>query len=300
MRLRSLVLVFFTSAAAVAQTNEATALKLFREGQDAMKAQLYAEACPKFADSNKLDPQLGTLLNLAACHEKAGKVATAWLEYNMLVDLATKAGDTGRADYAQKHAAALEPLPALQLRVAAELGLKEVKIDEQAIGIAALGNTIPLDPGPHTLALSTDTQHWTQSIVVPTSGIATVEIALPAQAIETAPPVTETTKRSPLRPVGIVLAGIGVAGVAVGGIFGAIAIGDKSTVNQHCMSPPLCDADGLKAADAAHTNALVSTIGFIAGGVLLATGVTLFILGKPKVTTSARIVPTATGAMLVW
>ena len=46
---------------------------LFREGKRLSGEHKFAEACPKFAESYKLDPGLGTLLNLAICHEVGGQ-----------------------------------------------------------------------------------------------------------------------------------------------------------------------------------------------------------------------------------
>ena len=43
----------------------AAAVQLFDEGDKFMQDGHYAEACPKLAESNRLDPQLGALLYLA-------------------------------------------------------------------------------------------------------------------------------------------------------------------------------------------------------------------------------------------
>lgn len=86
-----------TPAAAFAQeTGAAVAEALFRTGRALMAAGDAARACPKFAESNRLDPKLGTLLNLALCHETVGLKASAWAEYNEAATIAGRAGQSER------------------------------------------------------------------------------------------------------------------------------------------------------------------------------------------------------------
>jgi hypothetical protein len=50
---------------------------LFRDGRSLMTAGKVAEACAAFEQSQKLEPAVPTLINLAACREKLGQLATA-------------------------------------------------------------------------------------------------------------------------------------------------------------------------------------------------------------------------------
>jgi hypothetical protein len=67
-------LSFVTRAASA---DSAAAEALFREGRDAAKHGDLETACADFAESQRLDPAPGTLLNLAECEEKLGRVASA-------------------------------------------------------------------------------------------------------------------------------------------------------------------------------------------------------------------------------
>src|SRR5215471_19286696 len=80
--------------------NAAIAEALFRHGRELLDAGKVSEACEKFAASQRADPALGTLLNLAACHEREGRTATAWSEFTDAYAQATGAHDK-RASYAQ-------------------------------------------------------------------------------------------------------------------------------------------------------------------------------------------------------
>src|SRR6266446_4742742 len=90
--------------------DKSLAQALFNEGKRLMDSKQYAQACPKFADSQKLDPGVGTLLNLAVCYEKNGQTASAWAAYDEAASAAKGAGQADREKYARERAAALAPL----------------------------------------------------------------------------------------------------------------------------------------------------------------------------------------------
>jgi tetratricopeptide (TPR) repeat protein len=150
------VLPLFLARSVVAQpqTNVALAETLYQQARDLMSEGRYDEACPKLEESYRLDPATGTLLNLASCHEKQGKFATAWFEYSDGITMARRDARPDRVSFAQGRLAELEPkLSKLTIVVppAADVAGLELELDGARIGPAARGVPTPVDPGTHLI-----------------------------------------------------------------------------------------------------------------------------------------------------
>lgn len=147
-----------TAAPALAQDedpadpNAARADALFNEGRDMVANGQYASACPKFEESQKLRPGIGTLFNLADCHEKVGKLTLAYQEFKEVVDRTKVALQPERQKIAEERVAALEAklgklviqIPPTQLKVTVELDGTQLLPDR--IGVPLL-----LPAGDHTV-----------------------------------------------------------------------------------------------------------------------------------------------------
>jgi hypothetical protein len=138
-----------------AQSNAALAERLFLDGQKLMAAGDYATACSKFADSRRLDPALGTLMHLAACHEKMGKFATAWSEFTDAAAQAQKAGQAEREKYARDRATVLDShLQKMIIELSRPPEGTVIKLDGGVLPLGVLGTEVPLDPGDHALEVT--------------------------------------------------------------------------------------------------------------------------------------------------
>src|SRR5579883_992742 len=144
-----------TAGAVHAQNNKVAAEALFEEGRKLMKDGKPQDACPKFADSQRLDPSPSTLLNLANCYEKVGKTATAWATYKEAESQATAAHRADFVGVAQKRAAALEgQLARVTITAASPVDGMEIKRDGVVVGRGEWGVAIPVDAGQHQVEAS--------------------------------------------------------------------------------------------------------------------------------------------------
>ena len=104
--------------------------------------------------------------------------------------------------------------------------------------------------------------------------------------------------------MGYVLAGVGAAGVVVGGVTGIMVLGKKKTADEHCYPEfRACDQEGVDANESGRTLGTVSTVGFAIGLVGLGLG-TYFILtsddeGQPQTTLVTQAGPGSSQVSLV-
>jgi len=299
------------------ERDPAAAEALFGEAMELMKAKHYAEACPKLAESQRLDPGIGTQFRLATCYEYQGKLASAWANFLEVASLATASGQHERARAATRRATLLEPrLPRLRIMVpaAARTAGLEITRDGVVVGEAQWFLAVPVDPGDHRVeatapqkraleATVTAAEGATSSFEVkPLEGVS-VEPAVTSAPLPVAPVIAKSAQEptpalpaAPLsepataahqeaessRPVALVvgLAVAGVVGIGVGTAFGLMAGSSNSDSKKDCDSQDLsrCGSQGVTLRNRALTQADVSTVTFIVGGAALASAGLLWLL----------------------
>src|SRR5580658_735634 len=107
---------FALLAASAHAAGDSEAETLFREGRNLARAGDWAAACPKFAESHRLDPAPGTLLNLADCEEHLGALVKA-REHFKLAAFAFPKGEKGQQAAVQRAAALDKRVAHLTLRL---------------------------------------------------------------------------------------------------------------------------------------------------------------------------------------
>jgi hypothetical protein len=276
---------------------EKEAQGLFVEAMKLMGKKRYAEACEKFAQSQELDPGMGTQFRLAECYEKLGRLASAYEQFVAVADAAKGASKPDREAVARKRAADLEVRVA-KLTIAippavASLKDLEVRRDGVVVDKASWGTPIPVDPGDHVVTVKApgkkpwETKVWAE-------GASKLLVTLSALE-DVAPPVVKAPPRSVVPA--IVLGAAGGAGVVAGAVFLGLRAGKISQARKlhdkiaersgTCVGGGaasfVSDCSALASATGTgDTFGTVSLVGFIAGGVSLAGMAVYLLLPEPK------------------
>jgi PEGA domain len=280
--------------------NQALAQSLFDAGRKLMLQKNYVQACPKFEDSERLDPSPGTLLNLGECYEGLGKTATAWARYESAATMAHTAGRTELETLATNHADKLQPhLSKLTIQgPATSLDGLRVQLDKSDVGSASFGTAVAIDPGQHTLEASAPGyKNWSKQVTVGPDGAQVTEQVPPLEKLPPGaqpsrqPAESNTTTGAAVmhdlgkahgstKTVALVVGGAGIVVAGVGAVFGIMAASQASNAKSDPTLCPnkVCTPAGRKEIDSASTKATISTIGVGVGAAAVATGVVLFLL----------------------
>ncbi len=278
----------------------AQAEALFQAAKDLQAQGKLGEACPKYAESNRLDPKPGTALNLAVCHEDDGKTASAWVEFLEAAKLAARSHQGERERYAKKRAEELEKKLSRVTFVGESVDARtELRLDGRPMASGVLGTQLPLDPGPHEASAEAPGKvRWEKKFVVP-SGPSELTVEIPSLTAVTSegtkaeaptpPPAAPAKPPSGSYAPAAIAAGVAVIGLGVGTAFGVRTLGLKSDVDANCTGRTCNDA-GIEANDRARTSATVSTIGFAVGAAGAVGAVILFFTGRPPSASSRAYV----------
>ncbi len=311
-RWKSVCLVLSMSAVAshaFGQDNKAAAEALFDEAKKLMAAKRYAEACPKFADSERLDPGVGTLLNLGLCYKQNGQTASAWSSYREAASQARSEGQADREDLARQEAAALEPqLTKLVIEVPKETaainGL-EIRRDGEMVPPGLWGVPAPVDPGMRTLDVAAPNKKPLHLETKTEGAGATAKVVIPTleDAPPPPPPATVTTNdtvtppadqgvKSDVHPgrtqriVGFVVGGAGALTVATGTWFTLLSVAQNKAAQN--TNNPTKKANFKSDADNSRT---IGFVGIGVGAAVLIGGIVIIVTAPSGAKTALSVTP---------
>jgi hypothetical protein len=256
-----------------------------------------ANAILKLNESLGYEPSIGAHLSLATCYEPNNPLA-AWRHLKE-AEFLTFTKQDEREAVTRARAAALEP----------RLALVRILVPSTTPGIAGLevrldgavldrfyyqGGGIGVEPGRHVVDAMTPQMHFSGSVDAVVGSTAEVRVTPPIppplvakpaqlahqQAATEAPPAASPSRGR--RTLAFVLGGVGVGGVLIGTVTGAVSLHEGNEAKRLCRGPYPggCAPDptgNLQSTNTrAYTLANVSDVAFIMGGALLLTGAILY------------------------
>jgi hypothetical protein len=220
--------------------DRAAAQALFDEGRELMEQRRAAEACPRFEESERLEPGLGTRFHLATCYEALGKLASAHTLFLSVAAEAAGRNQPAREKVARERAEALEPrLARLSIDVPFSPSPSlRIERDGADVGAAQWGLPVPVDPGVHHVdASAPGYDAWSTDVEVPVDpGVTRVNV----------PPLAERRPAffAPLsRKLGLAALGVGAGTIALGSVFVAQAISKKNASDRAGCSDRDCPSE---------------------------------------------------------
>jgi hypothetical protein len=239
------------------------AQRLFEEARILADNGRWTEACPRLAESQRLEPNMTTQFRLADCYEHTGRTASAWVNYTAAAKAAAAAGQTAKERFAIERASKLEPtIDKLLIVVPGEAPTDlQIERDGRQVPQAQWNTPLPVDPGEHTVHVWAPGKSSYDALVTVSGTGETRRLEVPAlepalpwrlsseaqvkpliipQAPTAAPDTTVTPEHrgSAWRTVGWALGGVGIGALAVGGaLYGAEATRADPCSGNRCVPP---------------------------------------------------------------
>lgn len=299
-RVAALTLLVTSRVWATTPEDAALAEELFRDGKQKMADNHYAEACPKLAESQRLDPGGGTLLTLALCHEAEGRTAAAWAEFGDALAMAKRDARDDRERIAREHVDALAPrLRRIRIHVAKgedTLNVAKgedtltVRRDGAELGPPAWDVAAPVDAGEHVVeASSPGFVDFRAVIMAPAEG-STLTLSVPPLArvrnVDAEKPRSRPkeqtsaakTGSAALRIAAYAAGAVSVVSFGAAGYFALHAKSQRDAANEACPSVSCGDPNAVATSHDAGRSADFATASVGVAVVTAATAIALYIL----------------------
>jgi hypothetical protein len=262
---------------------------LFRAGREAARRNQHREACEKFRESERLQPALGTELNLALCEEQLGNLSRALELFEHVIERLPEGDERG--PIAAERARALRArIPRLVLTAREPLPSDTtVTIDGVELARVRLGSVLPIDPGSRTVEVRAPSRIVRRYALRLMEGVTTtLELELGPELVQVerigrqGSLAASHSRRAPEsnKTWGILTLGVGASALSVSLVTGLGVLREKEAFDQECDASGACSDSGLKAAERGQTLALISTVSGIAALACGATGAWILLGGS--------------------
>ena len=286
----ALVLSVSASRAEPATTDAQRAERLFEEGRTAMEQQSFDFACAAFAESQRLDPAAGTLVNWGVCLEAQGKLLSALAAYRSSLSSAATGSDPDRERFVEDRIAALEPrLCSVTVTLRNPPAGVNVLLDSTVLPADRWNVPVPTDRGSHGIQVSAPGYRtWSKAFTLDSDGavgvveVPNLEHESPSSPLPPSQPVrpSQPAPSEDPRRVGLIVAGgVALAGAATAVYFGSRAASAWDERQRHCPAHQ-CDDTAVAASHRAATFARAADVAVVVTGAALGVGLYVVLSSK--------------------
>ena len=296
----ALLTVVSSSGRAVAAPTAAqkeTARRLMDEGKERTRNGEKVRALEAYQKAHDLMKVPTTGMTLVKAHLALGHLVEARDVALEVARMPRERSEPAIFDRARKDAKEIETslkprIPTVRIVVKGGPAL-HVTVDEVDVAPLLLGEPVAMNPGKHAIvARNADNVEKRADVDLAERDAKEVELALPVAnpvLLATVPPparVVPEAPRGPERtPAANILVfggfGLAVAGLAVGGVTGALTLSEAGAVKARCANG-ICDPTVRNDLESASSLATISTIGFAVAGVGAVCAVVGLLLPKTK------------------
>lgn len=302
-----LTVVVLSSATVGAAGDTAAARMQFEKGYALREQGKCDEAILHLKESVRLDPtNPKVFMNMADCEERLGRLSAAEADFVSAKNLAHAQHLDDVFNEAERRIARVESrMPKLSIRLATDAPADTIVIkDGVELGRISLGTPLPTDPGSHTILARSGTTSKSYDLSLAEGESKQIEVSpgIPTAGPSERHPVSvhpnptpaasastsfEQVQTEPAEGVGsrvptIVAGGVGLAGAAVGIIFGLKAMSKSNDAENACPAAG-CPNPAHAAFESLREDATraktTATIGFLVGGVGFLTAAALILTG---------------------
>jgi hypothetical protein len=274
----------------------------------------YPAALVEFTRAYELAPTWRVLFNIGQAHFQLHEYVDALTALQRFLDEGGDQVKPKQRELVQSELASLADRIG-RVTIRCNVAGATISVDDQVIGTTPLSNPVPMSAGIRRVSATHEGQAPVEERLSVAGGD-TLEVHLdfafaaappaePAPVKATAPPppasvsadwrVPEREVRPPNRLPPAIAFGVAAAGAAVGGIFGVLALDDRSRLD-HACADKACPASSQSDIQGLSRDAWVSNIGFGVAVAAVATGITLWLIApstsaSPGPQTSWKIGP---------
>lgn len=290
--------VFLCAGSALAEpsaADRATARSLAGEGYQALQTKDYATAADRFSRADSLVHAPTLMIDWARSLVGLGKFVEAQERYEQIIregvdPKSPKSWQKALSDAGTELAALKPRLAWITISIS---GSSEARltIDGAPVPPAAIGVRRAINPGERTLRVVAKGYLAQKKTLALAEGSDTVadftlepdpdQQAAPSTLLDAAPVAaapSSAPKRS-LVPMYVAF-GVGGAGIVMGGVTGALALGKKSSLSKSCNSAGQCPSSESGALGSYHTLGIISGASFALGIVAIGTGGALWFFNR--------------------